>query len=69
MQLLETERLLLRPFTKDDVESYYEVYWQITAGHNGEQRQADEHPNADDIWDENVYYHGPTPTTSLRSAS
>ena len=58
MQLLETERLLLRPFTKDDVESYYEVYWQIAAGHNGQQRQADEHPNVDDIRDENAYYLG-----------
>jgi len=56
MQTFETERLLLRPFTQADGESYYPVYWRIASDHNGELRQADEHPNPDDIRDENEYY-------------
>ncbi len=49
MQTFETERLFLRPFTPADGESYYRVYWRIASDHNGEHRQADEHPNPDDI--------------------
>lgn len=56
METFETERLILRPFTQADGESYYPVYWRIASDHNGDQRQADEHPNPDDIRAENDYY-------------
>ena len=56
MQTFETERLILRPFTKADGEKYYTVYWRIASDHSGEHRKADEHPNPDDIRDENEYY-------------
>ena len=58
MQTFETERLILRPFTKADGERYYTVYWRIASDHSGERRKADEHPNPDDIRDENEYYLG-----------
>jgi RimJ/RimL family protein N-acetyltransferase len=56
METFETERLILRPFTQADGESYFQVYWQIASDHNGDQRQADEHPNPDDICAENDNY-------------
>lgn len=58
METFETERLILRPFTQADGNSYYQVYWQIASDHKGELRQADEHPNPDDIRAENDYYLG-----------
>ena len=56
MPILETERLILRPFTKDDTESYFDVYWQIAEGLDMEQFTPNARPNIDDIREENEYY-------------
>ena len=60
MDTLETKRLGLRPFTKDDVESYHALYWLIASNHRDAHSQGDEHPNVDEIRSENEYYLGLT---------
>ncbi len=56
MQTLETEHLMLHPFTRSDVENYYRIYWQIASDHGGEGPAADAHPSLEDIRAENEHY-------------
>jgi len=61
IQTLETERLILRPFTVDDAEAYYQLYWQIA------DQAPEEHPSLDDLHAENVHYLSYANYSALKS--
>ncbi len=53
---LETERLILRPCTKEDVEELHTMYWNTVSDEMARVRGKARRPNRQDIRDENEHF-------------